>query len=162
MTISIIVAHDKNHLIGNGNKLPWYLPNDLKYFKKVTDGSIIIMGRNTHESIGKPLYNRCNFVLSRDKSYKPYGCVNWYDFDALVKYLGTVPQESFVIGGANIYKQFLPLADYLYITEIDKEFEGDTYFPEYSLDEWKLVRVTKGIVDDKNKYPHKFKIYKRK
>lgn len=163
MTISIIVAHDRNRLIGNSNDLPWKrdLPNDLKYFKQFTTGNTVIMGRNTFESIGKPLPQRINIVLTRDENFKPEGCLVFNSIQHLLKSV-SIDEEMFIIGGSNVYQQFLPIADYLYVTEIDHEFEGDTYFPEYDLNEWKLIRVTKGIVNDRNKYKHKFKVYKRR
>lgn len=133
--ISLITGVDKNWLIGNGGKLPWNIPEDLAYFKKITNGHSIVMGRKTFESIGRPLPNRTNIILTKDENYKAEGCVIINSKESLeIKN----DEEVFVIGGANVYKQFLPLADKLYITKIDGEYYGDVYFPKPDMKKWKL------------------------
>lgn len=140
--ISIIVAIAKNRVIGKDNKLLWHLPDDLKRFKELTKDHIVIMGQNTFESLPKkPLPNRVNIVITDDYNYNP-------DYDILIAHSITeslaiarnqnIDKELFIIGGASIYRQFLPLADKLYITQIDKDFEGDVYFPELD-NSWKLI-----------------------
>ncbi len=131
--ISLIAAHGKNLEIGKNNQLLWNLPNDLKRFRELTKGHVVIMGSKTFESIGRPLPNRINIIITNDKNFKAKGCIvaNSID-DAIKKGKELESSEIFIIGGSSIYKQFLPLADKLYITLIDKEFPGaDTFFPKY-------------------------------
>ncbi|NLP49133.1 dihydrofolate reductase [Bacillus sp. RO1] len=157
--ISIIVATDKNNLIGKDNDLPWRIPADLAYFKQVTQGNTIVMGRKTYESIGKPLPNRRNIVLSR-QDYHADGCETFHSIEEVVN-MDEEGKELFIIGGAHIFKEALPFADYLYLTFIDEEFEGDTYFPEVNEKDWDLISSEKGIKDEKNPYDYYFKKYKR-
>nr|WP_026696042.1 dihydrofolate reductase [Peribacillus kribbensis] len=159
--ISFLVAMDKNRVIGAENQLPWHLPADLKYFKEVTMGHAIIMGRKTHDSIGKPLPGRENIVLTRQRDYQAEGCRIIHDA-ADVKKLRNVPEEHFVIGGAEIFSLLFPEADRLYITEIEDEFRGDTYFPEMDEKGWTLVSREKGPKDEKNPYDYYFCVYERK
>lgn len=156
--ISFVVAMDENRAIGKDNDLPWYLPNDLKYFKKTTMGKPIVMGRKTYESIGKPLPGRENIVVTRDQSYEAEGTTILHSVDEILQINA---EEICVIGGSEIFKQFLPVADRLYITEIHHTFDADTYFPELKDNEWKEVSRTTGIVDEKNKYPHDFVVYEK-
>lgn len=156
--ISIIVARAKNGVIGKDNKLIWHISDDLKYFKKCTTGHPIIMGRKTFESFPKLLPNRTHYVLTRDKNYKAQDEVKVFnDVETLIK---SLPEgENFVIGGVHIYKAFLEKADKLYITEIEKEYEGDTYFPDIDMNEWE---IEKEIESEDKIVPHKFVVYKRK
>ncbi|MCM3718798.1 dihydrofolate reductase [Fictibacillus phosphorivorans] len=156
--ISFVVAMDENRGIGKDNDLPWYLPNDLKHFKKTTMGKPIVMGRKTYESIGKPLPGRENIVVTRDQNYEAEGVTIVHSVDDVLKIKA---EEMCVIGGSEIFKQFLPVADRLYITEIYHTFDADTYFPEINDKEWKEVSRTAGIVDEKNKYPHDFVEYEK-
>lgn len=158
MEFNIIVAMDKNGLIGNNNQLPWSLPEDLSYFKKVTSGYPIIMGRKTYESIGKPLPYRENIIITRDKNYKVDGCTIIHH----VSDLDFRNDTGFVIGGSEIFKLFLLKINKLYITEIDCEFKGDTYFPKINLkSDWNLISSIKGIKNEKNPYDYYFNIYDR-
>ncbi|MGD6781194.1 dihydrofolate reductase [Sutcliffiella horikoshii] len=157
--ISIIVATDRNNLIGKDNDLPWRIPADLAYFKKVTMGSTIVMGRKTYESIGKPLPYRRNIILSR-QDFHAEGCETLHSLEE-VQQLNKDGEELFIIGGAHIFKEALPIADFLYLTYIDEEFVGDTYFPEINEQDWKLLSSEKGIKDEKNPYDYYFKKYKR-
>ncbi len=154
------MAMDKNNLIGNNNSLPWKLPVDLTYFKKITMGRTVIMGRKTYESIGKPLPGRKNVILTRDKSYKANGCIVLNSITDTLAF--GIDEEVFVIGGAEIYSQFLPYAQGLYITKINDSFEGDTYFNEIDFDEWELNYKKAGVRDDKNPYEYYFLKYSRK
>ncbi|MBY6036733.1 dihydrofolate reductase [Fictibacillus nanhaiensis] len=156
--ISFVVAIDKNRAIGKDNDLPWYLPNDLKHFKKVTMGKPIVMGRKTYESIGKPLPGRENIVVTRDKNYIAEGTKIVHSIDEV---LAIDAEEICVIGGTEIFKLFLPVADRLYITEIHETFEADTFFPELDQNEWKEISRSTGTVDEKNKYPHEFVVYEK-
>jgi dihydrofolate reductase len=160
--LSFIVAMDKNRLIGKNNQLPWHLPEDLKFFKRVTMGHPIVMGRKTHESIGRILPGRENIVITRQQDYICKGCTMFYSVDAFINYSKEQNDEIFVIGGAEIFKETFPYADRLYITFINEEFEGDTYFPNFNEEEWNLVSVEKGIKDEMNPYDYEFRIYDRK
>lgn len=134
--ISIIAGIDKNWLIGDGDKLPWHIPEDLAYFKKVTSGHSIVMGRKTFESIGRPLPNRENIILTRKSDYTAEGCTVINNPEEIQN--ATNGREIFIIGGANVYEQFLPRANRLYLTRIDGEYSGDTYFPKPDMDNWTL------------------------
>ena len=135
--ISLIAALGKNNVIGVDNKLPWKLSADLKRFKAITSGKPVIMGRKTFESIGRPLPNRTNIIITRDKNYRAEGCIAVHDLDGALKAAGD--GEIMVIGGAQIYAEFLPRAHRMYLTIIEKEFDGDAYFPEYNDHEWKII-----------------------
>lgn len=160
MSLSLIVAMGRNRVIGNNNRLPWHLPEDLAYFKRVTSGHTVLMGRKTFESIGRPLPNRRNVVITRDPTYRASGCDVVHSLrEAVDRHRD---DEIFVIGGAEIYRQALPLADKLYVTYIDEDFEGDRYFPELEPLEWKLVSEVPGTGNDDNPYSYTFRVYERK
>ncbi len=132
--LSIIVAMGKNRLIGGDNKLLWNIPGELKRFKEITTGHPIIMGRKTHESIGRVLPNRTNIIITRDPDYKVEGTIVVHSLEEALEKAKAAPgnDEIFVIGGGQIYAQALPLADRLYVTIVEGEYQGDTYFPDYS------------------------------
>ena len=154
MTTSIIVATAKIHAIGKDNKLLWYLPNDLKHFKDVTTGHTVIMGRKTYESVGKPLPKRRNIVVTQ-QSITIEGCeVAGSIEDALELCAGE--DEVFIVGGAQIYRQAIPLTDRIYLTVIDQDFDGDTFFPELDPQEWKETERENFEPDEKNKYRYSF------
>ncbi|BDH61558.1 dihydrofolate reductase [Lysinibacillus sp. PLM2] len=157
--ISLIVAHDKNRVIGYENKMPWHLPGELKYFKDTTMGKPMIMGRKTFESIGRPLPGRRNIIVTRNNEYSAEGIEIANSIDEAIALAGDV-EEIMVIGGEEIFKLVLPIADRLYITHIDHEFEGDTFFPIYG-DDWKLVSCS-DPVDSTHGYTFKYCIYDRK
>jgi len=161
--LSIIVAIAKDNVIGKDNKLPWHIPEDLKRFKKITKGHTVIMGRNTYLSIGKALPYRRNIVISseeiennNDEDIEIIDNIN--DLNQYIK----SDEECFVIGGQMIYKLLLPYATKLYITKINEEFEGDTFFPEFNENEWNLVSSEKGIYNEDNPYDYEFQIFERK
>ncbi|GEK34173.1 dihydrofolate reductase [Kurthia sibirica] len=129
--ISLIVAHDKNRVIGLNNQMPWHLPGDLAYFKRMTMGKPIIMGRNTFESIGRPLPGRKNIIITRNKNYEAQGASVVHSLTEAIDLAQNEHDEIMIIGGQQIFTEALPLADRLYVTLIDHEFEGDTYFPAY-------------------------------
>lgn len=161
--ISLIVAMDRNHVIGLNNDLPWHLPADLRYFKEKTTGNTIIMGRKTFESIGRPLPNRRNVVITRSDLDFPDGVEVIHDLETIEEWNERHPDKNFfIIGGGNIYRQAISFADRLYITWIDEEFTGDTYFPDFSLHEWELNEKTKGKKDEKNPYDYFHLVYDRK
>ena len=140
--ISLIVALDKNRVIGLNNGMPWHLPGELQYFKEMTMGKPIIMGRKTFESIGRPLPGRRNIVITRNPQYGAEGIELALSLEEAIKIAGDV-EEIMIIGGQQIFTESLPLADRLYITEIDHEFEGDTYLPSY--EGWQKVSCQERI-----------------
>ena len=141
MIISLIVAMDKNNLIGKNNKIPWHIPGELKRFRAITMGKPIIMGRKTFESIGKPLDGRENVVLTNNKSYKQAGVKSYHNISEVISDF-TNYDEIFIIGGSEIYALVLPLAHKLYVTKIDKIYDGDTWFPKIHYNEWKIQEST--------------------
>ena len=158
--ISMIVAADENNVIGKDNQLIWHLPDDLKFFKKKTSGHCIIMGRHTFESVGKPLPNRTNIIITRDKNYAAEGCkiVNTLE-DALA--LAKGDDNPFIVGGEQIYRLALPLADQVYLTRIHHEFEGDRHFPELGND-WIETESIPHDTDEKHEYAFTFKTYEKR
>lgn len=142
--LAIIAAVAENGCIGINNQLPWYLPEDLKYFRRLTTGGVVIMGRKTYESIGKPLPNRTNIVISRKAGYHPEGIKvvssleDALDLAAQVSEINGI-DDVFVIGGAQIYALALPLANRLYLTEVQKTVEGDAFFPPINSVQWRKI-----------------------
>lgn len=161
--ISIIVAIAKNNVIGGDNTLLWHISEDLKRFKKITTGSTLIMGRKTFQSLPGILPNRKHIVITRDKDFTVDSdmvvVVNSIE-DILSKYSNT-KEEVFIIGGGEIYTQFLPHADKLYLTLLNKEFIGDTKFPEIDYSQWKLVNDISGNLDEKSNITFDFKDFVR-
>lgn len=136
MITSIIVAMGRSRVIGKDNRLPWRLREDLKHFKEITMGHTVVMGRKTHESIGQPLSGRSNIVISRNPAYRADGCTVVPSLEqALSRAAGQ--DEVFVIGGASVYAAALPLADRLYVTLIDHDFDGDAFFPSIDPRQWR-------------------------
>ncbi|QKY69166.1 dihydrofolate reductase [Lentibacillus sp. CBA3610] len=160
--ISFLVAMDRNGVIGYQNDLPWHLPNDLKFFKQKTTGNTIIMGRKTFEAIGRALPNRRNVVISKQHDQFPEGIDVIRDTKTVLDWNSQQPDdELFVIGGGDIFKQFLPHANRMYITWVDEIFQGDTYFPDFKEAEWQLTAKEKGLKDNKNPYDYYFLQYDR-
>jgi len=167
----MISAVAENRVIGNKNALPWHLPADFKYFKETTLGKTVVMGLNTFNSIGgKPLPGRKHIILSNDPNYQaPADCVVAHSIEEVMKLTGEDPSTSsgqkseiFVCGGASVYKQFLPLAQKLYLTYVHASPEGDTFFPEVNMQEWKEVKRDDFKADEKNKFDYSFVILERK
>lgn len=156
--ISLMVAHDPNRVIGKDNQLPWHIPEDLAYFKKHTVGKGIVMGRNTYESIGRPLPKRLNIVVSRNESLQIEGTDVVNSLDDAIRIAKQVHDEVMIIGGEQIFRSILPRADRLYITLIHKEYDGDTFFPEYG-DEWQLVSESERL--DSGGIPYSYLIFER-
>lgn len=163
MKISLVWAMAQNRVIGRNNKLPWHLPEDLKYFKRITLGKPVIMGRKTYESIGKPLPGRTNIVVTRNEDFSAEGikvvnslaaaktlCENIAEIDGI--------KEAMVIGGAQIYSQALPIADRLYLTEVHADVDGDTCFPEFDRSEWKEMGREDFAATGPNPYAYSFLI----
>ncbi len=161
--ISIISALAENRAIGSKNNLPWYLPADLKHFKNTTLNKTIVMGLNTFKSIGeKPLPHRKNIVLSNDPSYQiPDGVFLAKSINEILEMTKGEP-EVMICGGASVYQQFLPLAQRLYLTYIHYDFNGDIFFPEFQINEWKEVNREDHDPDEKNLYQYSFVVLERK
>lgn len=154
--ISIIVAYANRQVIGKDGGLPWHLPDDLRYFKRTTSGHTIVMGRNTFASIGRPLPQRRNIVLSHNIIDMP----GIETVDSVEKILAL--DDVFIIGGEHVYRQFLQYAERLYITEIAADIAGDVFFPAWERADFTLISAQEGILDEKNTLPHTFYIYERK
>jgi len=158
--ISIIAALAENRVIGVNNTLPWRLPNDLKHFRRLTTGHAIIMGRKNYESIGKPLPERTNIVVTRNRDYRVDGCLIAHSLDEALRLAGDDP-EIFVIGGAEIYREALPRADRLYLTQVHADVRGDTFFPEIDRNGWKETACERHAADDKHAYAYSFVVFER-
>lgn len=158
MKLAMIVAMTKNNVIGLDNDMPWHLPADLQWFKKTTLGCPIIMGRKTYDSIGRPLPGRLNIILSRDSELTIEGCTVVNSIEDAIKVAeqdenpNNTKNEVFIAGGAHLYKMFLEKVDTLYLTLIDAELKGDTFFPDYNQYNWQEVHRTEFAADDKNPY----------
>ncbi len=149
--INMILARDKNGAIGYKGSIPWSLPEDMAFFRRVTWEGVVIMGRKTFESIGKPLPHRINVVITRQKDYEAKGCLVFNDLEEAIertKNLG----EIFVIGGAELYKKALPLAKVIYVTEIQAEFKADTFFPAF-FDPHEYTKLILRHISSANGYP---------
>ncbi len=158
--ISIIAALAENRVIGVNNTLPWRLPNDLKHFRRLTTGHAIIMGRRNHESIGKPLPERTNIVITRNHDYRAPGCLVAHSLDEALK-MADDDAEVFVIGGAEIYRAALARADRLYLTRVHAEVQGDTFFPEFDRNEWRESACERHAADERHAYAYSFVVLER-
>ncbi|HSI91251.1 MAG TPA: dihydrofolate reductase, partial [Adhaeribacter sp.] len=134
--IALVVAMAENRVIGKNNQLIWHLPADLKHFKNLTTGHPIIMGRKTFESIGKPLPNRTNIIVTRQEDFSAEGCLVAHSLNEALMMAQQLDSDIFVIGGAEIYRQAMFLADTIYLTEVHHSFDGDTFFPEIDTVLW--------------------------
>lgn len=163
MVLSLLVASSENNVIGKDNQLPWHLPNDLKYFKNLTWGMPILMGRKTFDSIGKALPGRKSIVITRNEDWRHAGVDVVHSIDeAIQKAESLGVKEVFVIGGAEIFKTSLPAANRIYLTRIHQDFEGDVFFPEISTNEWDLTSSRYCEADEKNPYNHTYQVWNRK
>lgn len=158
--ISLIVAMANNRVIGAGNALPWHLPADLKHFKALTMGHPMIMGRKTYESIGKPLPGRTSVVVTRNTEFSAPGAIVVNSLDSAIQACGTT-DEVFVIGGAQLYRQAIDIADRIYLTEIDADIIGDAYFTKLDGAQWLETGRASHVRDEKNSYPYHFVVYDR-
>ncbi len=163
MVISFIVAASENNVIGKDNQLPWHLPTDTKYFKNITWGMPVIMGRKSFEALGKPLKGRKNIVITRNKNWKAEGVQVVQSIDkAITAATQADVREIFITGGAEIFQAALPSADKIYLTRVHGNFDGDAFFPEINEDEWKLTKNFDCEPDDKNPYALSFQVWERK
>ena len=163
--LSLLVAMARNRVIGRNNKLPWHLSADLKHFKFLTMGQTIVMGRKTYESIGRPLPGRANIIVTRQAGYEVPGAivVNTID-DALLicERTGSINGENFIIGGEELYRQTLKICQRIYITEIQRDFEGDVFFPEFDPNEWEETQRDRHISENDTNLEYHFVVLDRK
>jgi len=159
--IAMIVAVAKDNVIGADNDIPWYCPADLQHFKRTTMGAPVVMGRKTYESLKiQPLPGRRNIIISRNSDYQAAGCDIFSSIEAAMEQLASV-DKVFIIGGAELYKQMLPKAQELYVTQVDVAVTGDRYFPEISAQEWQLQSESDFDADEKNPHAMRFQYYQR-
>ena len=157
----MIVAVAKDNVIGADNDIPWYCPADLQHFKRTTMGAPVVMGRKTYESLKiQPLPGRRNIIISRNPDYQAAGCDIFSSIEAAMEQLAAV-DKVFIIGGAELYKQMLPKAQELYVTQVDVAVTGDRYFPEISGQEWQLQSESDFDADEKNPHAMRFQYYQR-
>lgn len=158
--ISLIVAVAQNGVIGDRNALLWHIAEDLRNFRRITSGHPVVMGRKTYESLGRPLPNRTNVVVTRQTLELP-GCTVVHSLEEALR-LFPAEEECFVIGGAQIYAQALPLADRFYLTRVEHPYEGDTRFPDWSPDQWRLVASEAFPCGADYPHPFRFETYERR
>ena len=166
MKRSMIVAMAENRVIGINNKLPWYLPNDLNYFKQVTMGKPIVMGRKTFESIGKPLPGRANIVITRNQAWQAQGVKVAHSLEQAYSLAEAIAEidgqdELMIIGGDQIYQSSLPEIDRIYLTKVHASVEGDAWFPEVNWDEWQELGREDFPAEGPNPYAYSFIVYER-
>lgn len=160
--IKILVACDENRVIGKNNALIWHLPADLKRFKELTTGNVIIMGRKTFDSIGRPLPNRITIVITRQMDYQQEGVIIVHSLEeAILKAKSLHRGDIYIVGGAEIYRMAMEVADEIELTLLHDIFEGDAFFPEIDSTVWKEVCKERGVTDDKNPYQYSFVTYRR-
>ncbi len=159
--LTIIAAVAKNNALGKNNQLIWHLPADLKRFKKITSGHHVIMGRKTFDSLGKPLPNRTTIIITRNANFKAAGCIIVNSLTEAVK-IAAIDENPFILGGAEIYKQAMDVADILDLTIVHKEFDADVFFPEIDPTIWKETSREDLKADDKNKYDYSFVTFKKR
>ena len=165
LRLSILVAMAKNRVIGRDNRLPWHLPADLKHFKFLTMGQTIVMGRKTYESIGKPLPGRTNIVITRQTDYEIPGAIvvnSLQDALLVCEETRTPGNENFIIGGEELYRQTLKICQRMYITEIQSNFDGDVFFPEFNPDEWEETQRDKHTAENDANLEYHFVVLDRK
>jgi len=162
MLISLIVAASTNNAIGKNNQLLWNLPNDMKFFKNTTWAMPVLMGRKTFESLGKPLPGRLNIIITRQKDWKPEGAMVVHSLaDAIKAATAADYNEAFIIGGGEIFKEAMPIADKIYLTRVDAELEGDAFFPEINTKDWLMVSEQSFEIDAKHAYAYHFQLWER-
>ena len=156
--VAIVAAVARNGVIGHRNRMPWHLPEDLRRFRQLTLGHAVIMGRRTFESIGKPLAGRNNIVVTRSPDWTRAGCHAAHSLEAALAAVHE-REDAFVIGGTQIYALALPIASRLYITEIERDFEGDTFFPQFDCSRWREVSRESRVLDGAGGFSYHFIAY---
>jgi dihydrofolate reductase len=162
MIISLIVAASTNNVIGKNNQLLWSLPNDMRFFKNTTWAMPVLMGRKTFESLGKPLPGRLNIVITRQQDWKPAGATIAHSLEEALKAAAAADyNEAFVIGGGEIFKEAMDVADNIYLTRVDAELDGDAFFPSIDNAKWKMVSNQSFPADAKHAYTYHFQLWKK-
>jgi dihydrofolate reductase len=161
MTLSLVVAASSNNVIGSDGGLPWHLPDDLRHFKRLTTGKPVIMGRRTFESIGRPLPDRRNIVMTRQTDYAAHGCEVVSSVSEALELVHGV-DEVMIIGGGQVYRDFLPHADRIYLTRVRAEVEGDTHFPEIEQTNWQLLTSQHHAADERHAYAFDLMVFERR
>lgn len=161
MALAIIVAIAENGVMGQGNQMPWHLPNDFKHFKALTLGHPVVMGRRTFESIGQPLPGRDNIIVTRQSGYSAAGITVFTDLQSALTQAQALDPCVFVIGGAELYAQTLDLATQLYLTRVHAEITGDTYFPDWQTQDWTCTSRVQHPADARHAYAYTFECYAR-
>lgn len=160
--VNIIVATGENLEIGKNNQLLWHMPADLKFFKQTTSGHTVIMGRKTFDSVGRPLPNRRNIVITRNTDLNIEGVEVVNSLEQALKIVENEENSVFIVGGAEIYRQAIPKTDTIYLTTIHNQFDADTFFPELDKNEWNIISKEDFNADEKNKYNYSIEVLKRK
>lgn len=155
--IALVAAMGRNRVIGRDGEMPWHLPAEMKHFRRVTRGQVVVMGRKTYEAIGGPLKGRTNIVLTRDPDFEAPGCEVAHSLEELLH----DERSLYVIGGAQLYRQFLPHADVMHLTRIDFDVDGDAFFPEFDPTEWRVTAAERCARDEKNAYDFTIERYER-
>jgi dihydrofolate reductase len=162
MRISAIAAMSLNRVIGKDNQIPWHMPADLRFFQRTTTGHFVIMGRKNYDSMGRPLSNRTNVIITRNPFYVSSGCLVVHSLEAALGLAYNAgEEEAFIIGGGEIYLLAMDYLDRIYLTTIDAQVDGDVYFPELTIEDWRVVHEESHDADDKNPYPFVIRIYDR-
>lgn len=161
-SLSIAVAVGENFAIGKNNQLLWHMPADLKFFKQTTSGHTVVMGRKTFDSVGRPLPNRRNIIITRDPELKIDGAEVVNSLDEAISITKNEEKSIFIVGGAEIYRQALPKTAILYLTTIHHTFDADTFFPEIDRNDWNVISSDSHKADEKNKYNYTFEVLERK
>ncbi|WP_196890857.1 dihydrofolate reductase [Aureivirga marina] len=160
--ITLIAAIGKNNELGKDNQLIWKLSTDLKRFKNLTTGHVVIMGRKTYESMNKPLPNRTNIVITRNPNFKAEGCIIVSNIEEALKEAEKYDENPYIVGGGEIYRLSMDIADVLEITHVHHSFDADAFFPEISLNDWEAVFEEDHVADAKNEYDFSFITYQKK
>lgn len=162
MTLSAITAVSQNNVIGLHNDLPWHLPADMRFFKSTTMGHVVVLGRKSYEAFGKAYPGRTNIVITRQQNYILPDAIVVHSLEEAIRKAKTIEQqEIFILGGAQIFRQSMPLIDRIYLTRIYHDFDGDAFFPTMDTKEWELVKDEKHEPDEKNKYRYAFQTWER-
>ncbi len=163
MIVALVAARSENNVIGNGSEVPWHLPADLKFFKQLTTGHTIVMGRNTFDTLAKPLPNRRTIVLTRSRAYRQAGIDVAHSFETAFDLADPGDgEEVFIVGGEEIYRMALPYAQRMYLTRVHTIVPGDAFFPEFSDDEWELTENARHAADERHEFDYTFEVWEKR
>jgi dihydrofolate reductase len=163
MIVALVAARSENNVIGNGGEIPWHLPGDLEFFKELTTGHTIIMGRKTFETLPRPLPNRRTIVLTRDRTYRPAGVEVTHSLETALDLADPEEREEvFVVGGEEVYRIALPYARRMYLTRVHTIAPGDVFFPEFPADEWEHTQTARHEADDQHEFDYTFEVWERR